>query len=225
MLVVVLVGGGALASVVGLYRWLEPMWDATGHVSVPMHLTSSDGQGADLRLEVDLEPYPGVSVSGVPTGGLPHLDHYTTPLGVVTVHVDDASRTEQLFSQADDLLRGVALLLAALALRPMLVATAQGRQFQPGCRRRLHVVAVCVVLGGYVAPLLPWWASASVLDRLDDAYGMAVVPQHHLEVFVVAALVVLVGAVLDATAPKTPDSTEAQVPDLDGLGRQDQSTR
>ena len=189
---------GLVATVVGLYQWLGPTRDVMGEVAVPMRLHSSDGRGADLTLEVDLMPYNDAWVSGVRTGGLPDFDHYTEPLGIVTVHAPDASRTEQLLSRADVLVRGIALLVAAVALLPVLRSIAAGSPFRRGHGPRLWVVAVCVVAGAYVGPLLPWRASALVLDRLPEPFGMTASPPHHVEAFVIAALVVLVGEVLRA---------------------------
>lgn len=193
---------GVVAAVVGVAHWSEPTRDVVGEVAVPMHLRVSDGGGADLRLEVGLVPYSDVWVSGVPTGGFPDRDHRTEPLGVVVVHAPDATPAEQLLSRADLLVRGVAVLVAAVALHPVLLAIAHGTAFRAAHRRRLWVVAGCVVAGGYVGPLLPWWASASVLARLEGAFGMSASPTHHLEAFVVAALVVLVGAALRPGVPE-----------------------
>ncbi|MEP7765138.1 hypothetical protein [Sanguibacter sp. 25GB23B1] len=213
VLAFVLVAGGVVAAVVGVVRWLEPVTSSTGHVAVPMQLRSSDGVGADLVLEVDQKPYPEVSVWGVSTGGLPDRDYRSEPIGVVTVRTYEASLSEQLLSRADALLRGVALLVAALALRPVLVAISQGRPFRPAHHRLINVVAVCVVAGAYVAPILPWWASALVLSRLDDAYGMSTSPPHHFEAFVVAALIVLVGAIVRASAPDPDDEQRELIAD------------
>ncbi|MFI2753155.1 hypothetical protein ACGIF2_06950 [Cellulomonas sp. P22] len=195
-----------------------------GEVAVPMRLHSSDGLGADLRLEVGLVPYPEVRVSGVRTGGLPDFDHYSEPLGIVMVHAPDASLAEQLFSRADVLVRGIALLVAAVALLPVLRSIAAGSPFRPGHGRRVQVVAVCVVAGAYVGPLLPWRASTSVLERLPDPYGMTANPPHHVEALVIAALVVLVGAVVRAGTPVPPPTTSSSAvrnPDIHppGAGR------
>lgn len=198
VLAVVLVAAGVVATAVGLVRWLEPLTDLEGGVSVPIQVTASDGVGADLQLLVEMESYDDVRVGGIPTGGLPHTDSRTYPLGVVTVYAPDASTSEKLLSRADAMLRGIALLVAALALRPVLRAVAADRPFLCHDGRRVQVAALCVVVGGYVAPLLPWLASASVLTRLDDPHGLSATPVHHLEVFVVAALVLLVGAVVSA---------------------------
>lgn len=67
---------------------------------------------------------------------------------------------------SDVLVRGIALLVAAVALLPVLRSIAAGSPFRPGHGRRAQVVAVCVVAGAYAGPLLPWLASASVLERL-----------------------------------------------------------
>lgn len=209
VLAVVLVVAGMAASGVGLVRWLEPLSDLEGGVSVPVQVMASDGVGADLQLLVEMEPYDDVRVSGIPTGGLPHTDHRTYPLGVVMLDVPDASTSEKLLSRADAMLRGIALLVAALALRPVLGAVAAGRPSSRRDSRRVQVVALCVVVGCYVAPLLPWLASASVLTRLDDAHGLSATPVHHLEVFVVAALVVLVGAVMGAGTREPREVTGA----------------
>lgn len=195
---------GVVAAVVGAAHWLAPALDPLHQVTVPMQLRASDGLGAYLELTVGQAPYPDARVSGVPAGGLPDRDHRSEPLGIVTVRVLDAPLSERLLSRADLLLRGLALLVAAVALRPVLVAIAEARPSRPGHEHRLRVVAVCVVAGGYLAPLLPWWASASMLTRLDGAYGMSANPPHHLEAFVVAALVVLVGGVVRAHTPEAP---------------------
>lgn len=203
-----LVAAGVGAAVLGLVRWLAPLTDRTGEVAVPVQVTSSDGVGADLLLLVGLEPYEGVGVSGVATGGLPHTDHRTYPLGVVTIHAPDASASEKLLSRADSVIRGLALLAGAIALRPVLGAISDGRPFRRRDERGLRVVALCVVVGAYVAPLVPWRASAVVLARLDGAHGLSATPVHHLEVFVVAALVVLVGVVVRMATPEPTDRAQ-----------------
>lgn len=203
----------------GVGQVLDATNDPSGAVAVPMRLHSSDGRGAWLDLEVDVEPYDAVWVSGVPTDNRPDTDDWTDPLGVVVVHARDATLAEQLLSRADVLLRGVALLVAAIALLPVLRSVADGRPFQPGHDRRLQAVAACVVLGSYVGPLLPWRASASVLARLVDAYGMSADPPHHVEAFVVAALLVLLGGVLRAATPAPREAPSLVVPDLAGWDR------
>lgn len=194
---------------VGVCFGVGQMVDATSEpldgVDVPMRLRSSDGLGASIELLVGPEPYDAVRVSGVPTDNRPDTDPWTDPAGVVVVHAPDATLAEQLLSRADVLVRGCALLVAGLALRPVLRSVADGSPFRPGHDRRLGVVAGCVVLGVYVGPLLPWRASAMVLARLDGAHGMSAAPTHHLEAFVVAALVLLVGAVLRAGASERRD--------------------
>ena len=95
------------------------------------------------------------------------------------------------------LVRGAAVLVAAVALLPLLRAIARTAELGADAGRRLRVVALCVIVGGYVAPLLPWWATASVLGRLDGVHGMSAAPPHHLQAFVVAALVGLLAALLD----------------------------
>lgn len=210
----------------GVGQVLTAMADDFGDVAVPMRLRSSDGLGASIDLLVGPERYDAVWVSGVPTDNRPDTDPWTDPAGVVVVHARDSTPVEQLLSRADVLVRGVALLVAALALLPVLRSVADGRPFQPGHDRRLWVVAACVVVGGYVGPLLPWRASASVLARLDGASGISAAPTHHLEAFVVAALVVLVGAVLRAGTPARRESVAPSVPVLDGWERhRDQADR
>lgn len=203
-----LVAAGVGATAVGLVRWLAPLSDATDRVAVPMQLTSSEGLGADLELLVGLERYEGLTVSGISTGGLPHTDHRTLPLGVVTIHASDPSTSEKLLSRADAVLRGLALLGGAIGLRPVLTAVADGRPFRRRDEHGLWVVALAVVAGAYVAPLVPWRASALVLERLDDTHGLSAAPVHHLEVFVVAALVVLVGVVVRMATPEPADRAQ-----------------
>lgn len=210
---------GLVGTAVGLYQWLAPTRDVMGEVAVPMRLHSSDGRGADLVLEVELEPYSDAWVSGVPTGGLPNVDTRSEPLGIVVVHAPDASLAEQLLSRADVLVRGIALLVAAVALLPVLRSIAAGSPFRPGNGRRVQVVAVCVVAGAYVGPLLPWRASASVLERLPGPYGMTANPPHHVEALVIAALVMLVGEVLRVGTPDRAPISPPTVPILDSTHR------
>ncbi|MFS0698997.1 hypothetical protein AB6N24_03385 [Cellulomonas sp. 179-A 4D5 NHS] len=202
----VLVALGLLAAVVGVATTADATQDASGTVAVPVRLGASDGTVAPLGPTVDGEAHPGVRLSGVPTGGLPMIGDDASLPGVVTLHAPDATLTEQVLSRADVLLRGLAVLVGAFALRPVLRLVAAGRPLRPWHERHLHVVAACVVLGGYVGPLLPWVATASVLGRLHGADGLSAAPPHHLEAFVVAALVVLVaaGARAGASGP-SPD--------------------
>ncbi|GHG51891.1 hypothetical protein GCM10011331_16020 [Flavimobilis marinus] len=193
---------GFIGAVVGVVASVSAAKERDGAISVPVHLNASDGLGAELELTVGDghgSPYPGVTVSGIRTGGLPHRDHRTSPLGVVTLHTTGASDLEQVMSRGDVLLRGLSLFVAALALLPVLRALVDQRSFRVAHAHRLWIVAACVITGGYVAPLLPWWASASVLGKLHDAYGMSARPIHHLQVWVIAALVVVVGEVVRAS--------------------------
>ncbi|GAA4626942.1 hypothetical protein [Cellulomonas oligotrophica] len=188
---------GAVALLLGVGHGVAVL--SEDDVAVPVHLRASDGRGAWLQLEVEGRPATGVWVSGVPTGGLPTADRYGFGLGVAELHTRGATPVERLLARADLLVRGIALIVAALALRPVLAAVARGASFRPGHDRRVHVVAVCVVLGAYVAPLLPWLATASVLARLDDLHGLSASPPHHVEALVVALLVVLVGGLVRAS--------------------------
>ncbi len=195
---------GLVGAVVGVVAGVSAVNERDGAISVPMRLSASDGLGAELELKVgdgQNVPYPGVTVSGIRTGGLPDRDHDTSPLGVVTLHTTGATGLEQVVARGDALLRGLSLLVAALALLPVLRALAGQRPLRVAHARRLWIVAACVVAGGYVAPLLPWWASASVLGRLEDAYGVSADPIHHLQAWAIAALVVVVAEVVRASVP------------------------
>ncbi|WP_149205085.1 hypothetical protein [Actinotalea subterranea] len=193
----VLVVLGAIGVMVGVLQMLDAAGDVLEEVAVPVRLTTSDGLGADLALDVGGEPFDGVRVSGVPAGGAPDTDPRSDPLGIVVIHAPDASLGERFLSRADVLVRGAAVLVAAVALLPLLRAIARTAELGADAGRRLRVVALCVIVGGYVAPLLPWWATASVLGRLDGVHGMSAAPPHHLQAFVVAALVGLLAALLD----------------------------
>ena len=82
----VLVVLGAIGVMVGVLQVLDAAGDVLEEVAVPVRLTTSDGLGADLALEVGGEPFDGVRVSGVPAGGAPDTDPRSDPLGIVVIH-------------------------------------------------------------------------------------------------------------------------------------------
>lgn len=192
-----LVAIGVLSTLVGVLHVVDAGTDFFGEVAVPMRLVASDGIGAGVELNVAAEPFSGAWVSGMAAGGLPDTDPYSDPLGIVTIHAAGSSLGERLLSPADVLVRGAAVLVAAIALLPVLRAFTTSRPPGAGTARRLRMVALCVLVGGYVGPLLPWLASASVLARLEPVHGMSATPPHHLPAIVAAALVGLLAAAVD----------------------------
>ncbi|GIG41746.1 hypothetical protein [Cellulomonas phragmiteti] len=189
---------GVVGVLVGVVNVVGATTASFGAVEVPVRIVSNDGVAVSVELRFENGPAEGLGVDGPPTGGLPNRDHRSHPQGILSLHVLDAGVVERVLSRADVLVRGVALLVAALALLPVLRRLAQGRALVAGDARRVAVVAGCVVLGAYVAPLVPWIATVSVLDRLPRTEGMFAQPPHHLEAFVAAALVLLVAALVRA---------------------------
>lgn len=189
---------GVVGMLVGMGWVVAAAVDDLRTVDVPVRVVSNDGGAAHVEFYGQVAA--GLTVSGAPTGGLSRRDYHSDPLGILTVTASGATVTEQVLSRADLLLRGVALLTASLVLLPVLRRLAQGRSLERDDGRRVAVVAGCVVLGTYVAPLVPWWATASVLRRFPVTTGMTADPPHHLQAFVVAALVLLVGSLVRAVA-------------------------
>jgi hypothetical protein len=131
--------------------------------------------------------------------------------GRVTVAAWGSTRVEQLLGRGDWLVRGIGLLVGALALRPVLLSICSGRPFARGNARRIAVVAGTVAVVGIVAPLLPEIAGQLVLERtgLARTGAFAAVPGVSPEQLLVAALVLVVAAAFRAG--------ETMARDVDGL--------
>lgn len=191
---------GVVAVLVGVVNVVGATRATAGYVAVPVRIVGNDGTAVGVVLAFDDGPANDLGVSGPPTGGLPNLDPRSYPQGVLTLRAPGGTVAEQLLSRADVLLRGGALLVAALALLPVLRRLGQGCALVAGDARRVAVLAGCVVLGAYIAPLVPWLATASVLGRLPRTSGMLASPPHHVEAWVVAALVLVVAGLVRGVA-------------------------
>lgn len=158
----VLVLVGVLAAVWGVGYWANGLTQASAYVKVQVGLASSDGGWGwgDEHVEV-----PGTSVPDGWFAGAQPTAPYTGADGVLTLATWDSTVLEQALGRADHLVIGAGLLVAALALRPVLRGIGQGRPFEAGAAGRLTVVAVTIGVAGALASWLPGWAGVLVLDR------------------------------------------------------------
>lgn len=149
--VVLAIAGVALAIAAVLYA-INGMTQAPAAVSVPVAL-------ADAGLTWSGE-------AAVPVPGLPVGSRVYAPADAVMLAAWESTRLEWFLSRGETLLLGLGLCAAAFLLLPVLTSISLGRPFVEGNARRLRLLALLVLLVGYVAPLLPQTATLLVLDRL-----------------------------------------------------------
>jgi hypothetical protein len=185
------------------------MTQSPAYVKVPVTLVSAEpGSGwGNVQLQVPGVEVPDGWIAGArPEGLLP-----SGADGRVTVAAWGSTRVEQLLDRGDWLVRGIGLLVGALALRPVLLSISSGRPFALGNARRIAVVAGAIAVVGLVAPLLPEIAGQLVLERtaLASTGAFVLAPGVSPEPLLVAALVLVVAAALRAG--------ETMARDVDGL--------
>lgn len=208
---------GRLRLAVLCIGWVGAIWgvayaingatQAHATIKVPVTLTAPQGTGTG-NVQVTL---PGVVVTdgwfagAEPDGGIP-----AGADGTLTLATWGSTVAEQLLGRGDWLVGGLAVLVGALALAPVLGAIAAGDPFRAGTARRLVVVAGAVGVGGMVAPILPHIAGLLVLHRTGLAGpGFVGVPPLTVEPLVVAGVVLAAAAAFRAG--------ERMTRDLDGM--------
>lgn len=144
---------GLVAAVGGVLYAINGMTQAQAAVDVPVSLVQA-GDAAD----------PGEVL--VPVAGLPDMTHVFAPADGLTLSVWGSTGLEQLLARGDTLLLGLGLGAAALLLMPVVASISAARPFAAGNARRIGLLAVVVLVVGYVGPLLPQVATALVIDRL-----------------------------------------------------------
>lgn len=156
---------GAVWAFWGVAYVLNGMTQRGAMVKVPVDLAKPDGPvqwgAGNVQVEV-----PGVTLpddawlsgaGGVLQGGVDSS---------LTLATWGSTALEQALSRGGTLVVGIAALIIALALRPVLVAVAEGRPFIRGAARRLVLVAVTVGVAGALATALPEVATSLVLERI-----------------------------------------------------------
>ena len=200
---------GVASALWGTAYAINGMTQAPATVKVPVTLVAAaPGSGwGNVQLQVPGVEVPEGWIAGARPDGL--LPSGTD--GRVTVAAWGSTRVEQLLGRGDWLVRGIGLLVGALALRPVLLSISSGRPFARGNARRIVVVAGTVAVVGVVAPLLPQLAGELVLERtgLAATAPFALAPALSLEPLLVAALVLVVAAAFRAG--------ETMASDVDGL--------
>ncbi|HEX5332993.1 MAG TPA: hypothetical protein VFW79_10145 [Cellulomonas sp.] len=200
---------GVAAALWGTAYAVNGMTQAPARVKVPVMLIAAEPQSGwgNVPLQV-----PGVVVpEGWLAGAQPTGVGPSGSDGRVTVAAWGSTRVEQLLGRGDGLVRGIGLLVGAVALQPVLRSISSGRPFARGNARRIAVVAGTVGVVGVVAPLLPRLAGRLVLERtgLAGTGAFALAPALSLEPLLVAALVLVVAAAFRAG--------ETMARDMDGL--------
>jgi Protein of unknown function (DUF2975) len=149
----VLLGLAGLAlSIFAVLYAINGMTQAGGPVMVPVALQES------------ALTWSGEAPVVVP--GLPELARVFAPADALSLASWGSTQLEQLLARGGTLLIGLGLGAAALLLMPVLSSISRGEPFAAGNARRLGLLAVVVLVVGYVAPLLPQAATLLVLDRL-----------------------------------------------------------
>ncbi|MFC8193716.1 hypothetical protein ACFUMH_18835 [Cellulomonas sp. NPDC057328] len=155
---------GVLGAVGGVAYAVNGITQARALVKVPVTLAQPEqGSGAgNVRVAVDGLVAGG---DGWFAGAEPGLLTAGVPDGTLTLAAWDSTRLEQALGRGDWLVGGLALLVVALLLGPVLTAVADRRPFAPGTARRLAVAGVTVAVAGQLAGALPHAAGLLVLER------------------------------------------------------------
>lgn len=148
---------GLVLSIAAVLYAINGMTQAPAAVEVPVALADAD------------TAYPGEAPVAVP--GLPEGSRVYAPTDELTLASWDSTRLEWLLSRGDTLLLGLGLGAAALLLMPVLSSISRGEPFAAGNARRLGLLAVVVLVVGYVGPVLPQLATLLVLSRIDIGPG------------------------------------------------------
>ncbi|TXR52592.1 hypothetical protein [Quadrisphaera setariae] len=169
LLEVVLGVAGLAAIVIAPVYWVNGMTQAGAGIDVPVvvvrsvdALDGSGGRPADVAVDLP------VGTAFVSTGDVP-----PPQLSATNQDLELSSQGSTVAEWA--LVRGGVLLwwgaagVAALLLRRVVTRVGEGRSFSGGNARCIAGSAVCVLVASQVAPVLPRWAAALVLERL----GMA----------------------------------------------------
>jgi hypothetical protein len=148
---------GLVLGIASVMYAINGMSQAGGAVEVPVAL--AEGSAVD----------PGQVP--VPVAGLPEMTRVFAPADALSLSAWGSTWLEQLLARGDTLMLGLGLAAAALLLMPVLSSISRGQPFTPGNARRLGLLAVVVLVVGYVGPLLPQLATLLVLGRLEVAPG------------------------------------------------------
>ena len=178
---------GLVSAVVGVSYAVNALTIVGATVKVPVAFVAPEGAWDAVHLTVE-----GVDIdngwittlppTGIGAGGLG---------GQVTIAAWGSTYLEQILSRGWWLVSGLAMLVGAILLRPVLVGIAAGAPFAGRASRHLGTLAVVVLVAGHLAPLLPQLAGFLVLDRLGLAESgiFSMSPHIGVEVLFVAALV------------------------------------
>lgn len=160
---------GLAALVVAPVYWVNGMTQAGAGIRVPVVVTSSaDALGSSGGRPTDVAVNLPLGTAFVSTGEVP-----PPQLSAANQDLELSSQGSTVAEWA--LVRGDVLLwwgaagVAALLLRRVVTRVGEGRPFSGGNARCIAGSAVCVMVASQVAPVLPGWAAALVLERL----GMA----------------------------------------------------
>lgn len=183
-----------LAGVLTALGWGAGVW------GVLYAINGATQASADVRVPVTLRAAPdGAPGARVLTAAFTVPDGWLDGSGSrLTLRVWGSSIPEQVLSRGDVLLGGLALLVLALAVGPVLRSIAAGEPFAVGNPRRLTVAAGAIVVGGAVAPLLPRIAAAQVIARAGLGAHLAPVWTFPLASLLTAALVLVLALVFRA---------------------------
>lgn len=160
---------GLVAIVAAPVYWVNGVTQAGAALRVPVVVVRSadavDGSAvrpADVAVDLPVGTSV-VSTSEVPP---PQLSATNTDLELLAA---GSTSAEWALARGGDLLWWGAAGVGALLLRRVVTRVGEGRPFARGTARCIAGSAVCVLVASQLAPVLPAWAAALVLERL----GMA----------------------------------------------------
>lgn len=198
---------GWVAGIFGVAYAVNGMTQAPAFVTVPVTLASAPDGGGAVHVQVDGVSVPrGWLSGGVPGGVRVHGSTAPGPDSELRLTAWGSTRAEQLLARGNWLVGGLAVLVGALALAPVLGSIADGRPFASGNGRRLVALAAAVAAGGVLAPLLPQVAGTLVLRRTGlGGPTFVTTPSLALEPLLIGAVVLTVAAAFRAGERMTDD--------------------
>ena len=196
---------GVVGGIVGVSYAVNALTIVPATVRAPVTLLAPEGSWPSVDLSVD-----GVTFDDASITTLPPTAFWTSGTGgQVTIAAWGSTHLEQFLSRGNALVGGLALMLGAILVYPVLLSISTGSPFSAGNARLLSLLAVLIGVAGTLAPLLPQLAGLLMLDRLglaDDGVFVTTVPSLSPEPLLVAALVLAFAAAFRSGEQLTRDA-------------------
>ncbi len=188
---------GVIGGIAGVSYAINALTIVPATVRAPVTLLAPEGEWPSVDLSIDGVQIEGGSITTLPPAALGTGDNG----GQVTIAAWDSTHLEQILSRGDALVGGLAVLIGAILIYPVVLSIAAGTPFAVGNARCLSLLAGVIAVAGSLAPLLPQLAGIRVVERLglaDDGVFSTSAPQITLGPLLIAALVLAFAAAFRA---------------------------